>query len=77
METLFFKEGDELCTPPAVGNDEVTAVCERRRKRGLGTWLAVALAVVVACAVLAFWRARSNAEPAGRASPGAPVGSLL
>lgn len=65
METQFFKEGDELSTPPATENDEVTAVAERRRrKRGLKTWLAVAAAVAVACAVLAFWRARSNAEPA-------------
>jgi len=72
METQFFKEGDELSTPPPVESnwDETTVICaRRRRKRGLATWLAVAAAALVVCAVLAFWRTRGNAEPARPALP--------
>jgi hypothetical protein len=63
METRFFKEGDELSTPPPVENDEITAVCERRRQRGLLTWIALGAATFAACVVFAFWLARGNAEP--------------
>jgi hypothetical protein len=57
VETQFFKEGDELSTPPPVGNywDEVVEVCApNRRKHGLATWLALAAVALVVFAVLVF-----------------------
>jgi hypothetical protein len=57
VETLFFKEGDKLSTPPPVENywDEVIAVCApNRHKHGLATWLALATVALVVFAVLAF-----------------------
>ena len=57
VDTQFFKEGDELSTPPPVENywDEVIAVCApNRRKHGLATWLALAAVALVVFAVLAF-----------------------
>jgi hypothetical protein len=71
VETRFFKEGDELATPPPAENDEVTAVCERRRPRGLVTWIALGATVFAACVVFAFWRASGNAEPAPAGMPAA------
>ena len=56
-ETQFFKEGDELSTPPPVEDywDEVIAVCApNRRKHGLATWLALAAVALVVFAVLVF-----------------------
>ena len=57
VDTQFFKEGDELSTPPPVENywDEVVEVCApNRRKHGLATWLALAAVALVVFAVLAF-----------------------
>jgi hypothetical protein len=62
VETRFFKEGDELATPPPAENDEVTAVCEHRRARRLVTWIALGATVFAACVVFAFWRASGNAR---------------
>src|SRR5512138_2888592 len=66
MENRFFAEGDELSTPPPApdGWTETTAVSNRRRrKRALGTWVAVAAAVIAVGAVLVCWRANGKAEP--------------
>jgi hypothetical protein len=78
METQFFKEGDELSTPPPTGEgcDETTAVCQRRHhRRGLGTWVVVATAAFVLCVVLVLWRASSKAEPASAVAT--PVASYV
>jgi hypothetical protein len=66
IETKFFKDGDELATPPPADNewDEITAVCDRpRRKRGLVTWLALAAVAFLAFTIFACWRAHAHAEP--------------
>jgi hypothetical protein len=68
VETRFFKEGDELDTPPPVENDEVTAAPAPRRARGLLTWIALGATVFAACVVFAFWRASSHTEPAPAAA---------
>ena len=57
VDTQFFKEGDELSTPPPVENywDEVVEVCApNRRNHGLATWLALAAVALVVLAVLVF-----------------------
>jgi tetratricopeptide (TPR) repeat protein len=78
METLFFQEGDEMSEGASAPGpdvwDEPTLITRRKRRKGrLATWTALAAAALVACAILAFWRTRGNAEPARPVAAPEPV----
>jgi hypothetical protein len=57
VETQFFKEGEELSTPPPVENDWDEAIdvpARHRSKHGIAKWVALGAVVLVVFAVLIF-----------------------